>query len=186
LTRALPDHTSIVSVYQVAVQAAGKDVASEPEATTESAASEEAGEVIPRPAQLSQIPVGSRNSDRDYRSLIQIMDEALMTRDDGRASVVVGGLVQHIVSSWRDQFCRSVTTKFNCYFMLPFVDEFHRFMRRELQRLYDGEENALTDVFDLTAVRRSLELHRQELANECKANKQLQEKFQLCANLMKN
>jgi hypothetical protein len=184
LTRSLPDQTNIIGVYQVALKAAGKDDKAVEEKSENATQAKEPGELIPRPAQLGHLPVGSRHSDRNYRSLIQIMDEALMTRDDGRANVVVGGLVQHIVSGWREQFCKSVTTKFNCYFMLPFVDEFHRFMRKELQRLYDGEDNGLTAVFDLAAVRRSLELHRQQLSDECKANKQLQEKFQLCASQM--
>ena len=97
--------------------------------------------------------------------------------------MVVCGLVQHIVAQWRESFCRTVTMKFNCYFMLPFVDEFHRFLRNELQKVYDGED--LNDVFDLAAARRSLQQQRQELQKECEANKKLQEKFEGCARMMR-
>ena len=70
--------------------------------------------------------------------------------------------------------------------MLPFVDEFHRFIRKELQVLYDGEGENLSDVFDVATVRKSLQQHQKELTNECLANKALQDKFRLCAKLMKS
>jgi hypothetical protein len=111
------------------------------------------------------------------------MEEATCSRDANRTNMLVGGLVQYIVAQWRETFCRTVTTKVNCYFMLPFVDEFHRFLRRELQKLYDGED--LGDVFDLTAARRALQQQRQDLINECAANKRLQEKFEFCAHMMR-
>jgi hypothetical protein len=85
------------------------------------------------------------------------------------------------VSNWREQFCKAVTTKYNCYYMLPFVDQFHRFIRTELQKVYAGDGNDLTDVFDLAAVRRNLQKHREDLLNECMANKRIQEKFRMCS-----
>jgi hypothetical protein len=68
--------------------------------------------------------------------------------------------------------------------MLPFADDFHKFMRRELQKVYEGEGD-LYDVFDLHSARAALQHHRQELLDECIANKRLQEKFEVCARMMR-
>ena len=49
--------------------------------------------------------------------------------------------------------------------------------------MYDGED--ISDVFDLNAARRGLQQRRQELQNECEANKKLQEKFESCHRMMR-
>lgn len=196
LSRALPDQTDLVAVYNVALKSAKKaDGASddgdenenvEPKNAKKGAkASKPTGGAIAEQKPLSPIPGDHGRVDRDYHNLIQIIEEAFLSRDASRTNLVVGGLVQHIVASWREQFCKTVIMKFNCYFMLPFVDELHRFMRQELQNIYgDGENTA--DVFDLSTARRSLEQHRSQLKTECEANKALQEKFKLCAKMMKD
>ncbi len=97
------------------------------------------------------------------------MEEAACSRNAGRTNMLVGGLVQHIVSQWRETFARSVTTKFNCFFLLPFVEEFHKYLRRELQKVYAGEGEALGDVLDLTADNRLLDAIRQTATNLCLA-----------------
>lgn len=193
LSRALPDQTNLFAVYQVALKS--KKQQQSPPAVTDKktrvrggsktkSSSSNSGALTPiEDYPLTAIPDG-RASDRDYHNLVQLIEEAAMTRQANRTNIVVAGLVQHIVSHWREQFCRTVTTKFNCYFMLPFVDDFHRYMRKELQKIYTGEGDSLTDVFDLTAARRALELHRDELISECMANKQLQDKFSVCARMM--
>ena len=187
LSRALPDQTDIVAVYKVAIrssEASSKRSSSKSESSKSKA--DKSSEALTPAEPLSPMVNSGSDVDRDYQNLLQLMEEAVMMRDANRTNMVVGGLVQHIVSHWRHQFCRSVTSKFNCYFMLPFVDEFHRFMRRELQKIYEGEGDNLTEVFDLTAARRSLQLHREELMSECMANKRLQEKFQVCARMMRS
>ena len=175
LKRSLPDQTDLVSVYKVAIQASKKG-------TKEEKAEEESRALTPSTQTLTPLSAGNRNQDRDYENLLQLMEEAACSRDSSRTNMVVAGLVQHIVSQWRLSFCRTVTTKFNCYFMLPFVDEFHRFLRNELQRVYEGDD--LSDVFDIAAARRALQQQRQDLKNECEANKRLQEKFERCARMM--
>lgn len=184
LQRALPDNTDIVSVYQASVEAVEQEAKeADGEVKEKKGRKDKKDEIktskeLTKPRSISNMPVGRRNVDEDYQNLIQLMEEAMMSRDASRTNLVVGGLVQHIVSTWREQFCKSVTTKFNCYFMLPFLDDFHKFIRKELQNIGEG------DVFDVSAVRKSLQDHRVHLAAECEANKQLQEKFQLCASLM--
>lgn len=129
-------------------------------------------------------PQRHRYAEREYRNLLNLMEETFVAKDIDRTNLLVGSLVQHIVTQWRLQFCNSVITKFNCYFMMPFVDEFDRHMRRELQALYDGQGSDLSDVFDVKAARRALEKSRDELYSECMANKQLQDKFKMCSNML--
>jgi len=135
--------------------------------------------------ELKQSSNNSNQIDRDYTNLLQLMEEAACSRNAGRTNMVVGGLVQHIVSQWRETFARSVTTKFNCYFLLPFVDDFHKYLRLELQKVYDGEGETLNDVFDLIAARKSLQQRRNDLIAECNANTQLQERFEMVSRMMR-
>jgi hypothetical protein len=185
LRRALPDHSDIVEIYQVAVKAAEADKEQADGNTEETTKGGNKSLTKPKPASLRPVSEISSNVDRDYKNLLQLMEEAACSRNAGRTNLLVGGLVQHIVSQWRESFCRSVTTKFNCYFLLPFVDEFHKYLRRELQKVYEGEGEVLGDVFDLTAARRSLQQRRQDLLNECEANMRLQEKFDMVSKMMR-
>jgi hypothetical protein len=174
LKRALPDQTDIVNIYQVAVKAAEEERKQPEEQQSETT-------VLKRKNELAN----SDNIGRDYANLLQLMEEAACSRNAGRTNMVVGGLVQHIVSSWRETFARSVTQKFNCYFLLPFVDEFHKYLRLELQKVYDGQGETLNDVFDLISARKSLQQQRQDLIAECKANSQLQERFEMVSRMMR-
>lgn len=176
LSRSLPDQTDLVAVYKVAIKASNKGTKGDKDGS-----GEESGALTSREQTLS--PANDvRKRDRDYANLLQIMEEAACSRDSNRTNMVICGLVQHIVAQWRASFCRTVTMKFNCYFMLPFVEEFHRYLRIELQKVYEGDN--VSDVFDLASARRTLEQQREELSRECEANKQLQEKFQGCAQML--
>jgi hypothetical protein len=167
LRRALPDQQDIVSVYQVAVEAAKKG---QPKQVEEPKGRKSSSGVVSTREEtssaLAPIEDAEDNRERDYANLVQLMEEALCTRDSNRTNLVVGGLVQHIVQQWREAFCKSAITKFNCYFMLPFVDEFHQFLRTELHKVSEGEGGELSDIFDLTAARRAL----QQLTKNCKTN----------------
>lgn len=184
LRRALPDQQDIVSVYQVAVEAAKKG---QPKQVEDGKGRKSSGVVATREetsSALAPIEEVEDNRERDYANLVQLMEEALCTRDSNRTNLVVGGLVQHIVQQWREAFCKSAITKFNCYFMLPFVDDFHQFLRTELHKVSEGEGGELSDIFDLTAARRALTQQVEELRNECAANKKLQVKFSAVAREM--
>lgn len=185
LQRSLPDQTDIVSIYQVAVKAATKTTDDNDDEAIESSSG--GGKTIARQKADGLKPVSeiSGNVERDYHNLLQLMEEAACTRNAGRTNMVVGSLVQHVVSQWTDTFSRAVTTKFNFYFLLPFVEEFHKYLRLELQRVYEGEGELVGDVFDLTAARRALQQKRQDLMSECQANIQLQAKFAKVTNQMR-
>jgi hypothetical protein len=180
LERSLPDQTDIVEIYQVAVHAAEKDKENKQTDNNDEEDEVENRKItktITKPKASKGQLKASSHVDRDYKNLLQLMEEAACSRNNGRTDMLIGGLVQHIVTGWRETFTRSVTTKFNCYFLLPFVDDFHKYLRRELQSVYDGRSEALGDVFDLTAARRSLHKKRAELQKEINANVRLQDKF---------
>jgi hypothetical protein len=193
LSRALPDHTDLVSVYQVALETNSEEETNAKDKNKKDRRSKNDSNDNAKGTTGQLTEAGSmgklvdrRGVDRDYHNLLQLMEEAMSSRtsNNNRTNMVVGGLVQHIVSGWTLQFCQSVTTKFNCYFMLPFVDDFHRFARQELQKTYDGETDSLAEVFDMTAAREALQKHRDHLIKECLENKKLQSKFQSCAEMM--
>lgn len=100
----------------------------------------------------------------------------LAGRNANRTNTVVAALVHYIVRSWRDHYARAVAMKFNCFFLLPFIDEFPAYFRNELDKLYSSEENVAGagDLFDIRESRRELQKARTELLAECEANSKLQ------------
>ncbi len=185
LKRSLPDQSEIVAIYQVAVKAAEGGNTNANKEQPEDQDKSQSKTVLKRKSDEIETYTNSEQVDRDYANLIQLMEEAVCSRNAGRTNMVVGGLVQHIVSQWRETFARSVTTKFNCYFLLPFVDDFHKYLRQELQKVYDGEGETLSDVFDLIAARKALQQRRQDLIAECNANTALQERFEMVSRMMR-
>lgn len=115
----------------------------------------------------------------DYYDLLQLTEEMLAGRNANRTNTVVTALVLYIVRSWRDHFARSVAMKFNCFFLLPFIDEFPIYFRNELDKLYDEENNAIGagELFDIREARRELQKTRQVLLAECDANAKLQQRY---------
>jgi len=188
LQRSLPDQTDIVEIYQVAVKAAEKEKDSKQQPIDEEYEETETKKItktITKPKPSKGELKASNHVDRDYKNLLQLMEEAACSRNNGRTDMLIGGLVQHIVTGWRETFTRSVTTKFNCFFLLPFVDDFHKYLRRELQSVYDGNSEALGDVFDLRSARRSLHQKRNDLQKEINANLKLQDKFDQVSGQMR-
>ena len=198
LRRSLPDNSDIVSVYQVAMAKCAEagyasPVSGSPSpaaAAATAAAMKGMGAAGASARALSLREGGAGNmgallseneKERDYYNLLQLMEEAACARDANRTNLVVSGLVQHIVSQWRESFGKSVTTKFNCFFLLPFVEEFQRHLRSELQKLYEGD---MSHIFDIAESRRSLERQCEELRAECVANKRLQAKFDSVSQML--
>lgn len=73
------------------------------------------------------------------------MEEASSSRDAERTSAVVSALVQHIMVSWREHFARAVAMKFNCFFLMPFVDDFPFYLRKVGFR-FDADADADADA----------------------------------------
>ena len=108
------------------------------------------------------------------------MDEMITKRSEQRTSSVVNALVQYIVRTWRAHFAKSVAQKFNCFFLLPFIDDFPVYLRNELDKLYAQEEmkRGITDsLFDITETRNNLVEIRENLKAECDANVELQSRY---------
>ena len=112
---------------------------------------------------------------RDSRDLLHLMEEVTCMRDTNRTCAVVSALVRHIVTAWRTSFAQNVAMKFNCFFLLPFLDEFPFILRTELDSLYDGD---MSHLFDMSEARAELERRVRDIELECKSNKKLQSKFE--------
>ena len=108
--------------------------------------------------------------------MMQLMEEMLAGRQGGRTSTVVITLVQHIISTWRNHFARTIAMKFNCFFLMPFLDEFPSYLRDELDKIY---ENGVSELFDITEARQALQARKLELTAECEANSKLQRRFDM-------
>ena len=182
LRRSLPDSTDIVQVYQVALAASDESQQPQPQKLTNKKRDQTVNRQERQVTERVSQPIHDERDDRDYRNLLQLMEEAACARDANRTNMVVGGLVQHIVAQWRESFGKQVVTKFNCFFLLPFVDEFQRYLRTELQRIGDGE---MSGLYDMTLARRQLQQQRDELLNELDANSKLQEKFEAVSKMMR-
>jgi hypothetical protein len=64
----------------------------------------------------------------DHYDLLQLMEEMLAGRNEQRTSTVVTAIVQFIIKSWTDHFARTVAMKLNCFFLMPFLDEFPNYL----------------------------------------------------------
>ncbi len=112
----------------------------------------------------------------DYYDLLQLTEEMLAGRNANRTNTVVTALVQYIIRSWREHFARTVAMKFNCFFMMPFMDDFPVFLRDEMEKMY--AEN-YGELFDISEARAALQTQKSELLAECEANSKLQKRFDL-------
>lgn len=112
----------------------------------------------------------------DYYDMLQLMEEMLAGRNANRTSVVVTALVQYIVRCWRDHFARTVAMKLNCFFLMPFLDDFPAFLRTELDKMYDSD---VAELFDIREARQALLNKREELIAESEANRRTQREFDL-------
>eukprot|EP00633_Aureoumbra_lagunensis_P007989 CAMPEP_0197318858 /NCGR_PEP_ID=MMETSP0891-20130614/52725_1 /TAXON_ID=44058 ORGANISM="Aureoumbra lagunensis, Strain CCMP1510" /NCGR_SAMPLE_ID=MMETSP0891 /ASSEMBLY_ACC=CAM_ASM_000534 /LENGTH=954 /DNA_ID=CAMNT_0042809499 /DNA_START=272 /DNA_END=3136 /DNA_ORIENTATION=- len=101
---------------------------------------------------------------------------------------MVEHLVKRIAAAWREHFARTVAVKFNCFFLMPFVDDFPLRLRQRLDDLFDTAEaregtpaleNSDQDTPDLDVAnaRRGLERKIQALQLELDANTKLHNKF---------
>lgn len=112
----------------------------------------------------------------DDEDVLHLMDEMISMRNANRTSIVVTTLVQYIIRTWREHFAKSVAQKFNCFFLLPFIDEFPNYLRTELDKLYAHEEGTGVEggLFDISEAREKLLDMRDRLVLECDANAELQ------------
>jgi hypothetical protein len=147
------------------------------------------GEIALRDSPANEVTVS------DNYELLQLTEEMLAGRDTNRTSTVISALVQFIVKSWQEHFAKTVSMKFNCFFLLPFIDQFPQYLRDELDKIYESVGNSAAKpgpgaygsssaaangfniLFDVSEARSALLAKRLELAAECEANSKLQARF---------
>ncbi|KAG5184668.1 hypothetical protein JKP88DRAFT_348446 [Tribonema minus] len=180
LHRSLPD-TSMVQIYSLAVEQRGRRSSSGGSSSarrSQQAAAPAKDHVLDQWQAANSAGLGGAGSvtnPKDYFDLMQLMEEAACTRSNAeRTGAVVAALVRHVMASWREHFARSVAMKFNCFFLMPFVDTFPFYLRAELDKVYGGD--GVTDLFDIAEARAALARRREELIAECKACHQIQSK----------
>ena len=115
------------------------------------------------------------SDNNDNMDVMNLMEQVACMRDGDRTNRVVSALVQHIVRAWRMSFAQNVAMKFNCFFLLPFLEEFPFYLRQNLDKLYAGE---LNHMFDLSDAKAALERRLSDLDAEAAANRKLQTKFE--------
>ena len=94
---------------------------------------------------------------------------------------MVENLVKRIASAWREHFARTVVVKFNCFFLMPFVDEFPLALREKIDDLFSAAKEKRTiegGYPDLDSARQNLENTVKSLEIELDANTRLHTKFQ--------
>jgi len=80
-------------------------------------------------------------------------------------------------AAWREHFARTVAVKFNCFFLMPFVDDFPLYLREKLDDHVRSTAAETPDMFDVARARVALEKRRDDLANELAANAKLCDTF---------
>jgi hypothetical protein len=110
----------------------------------------------------------------DYHDLLQLTEEMLSGRGSNRTNTVITALAQYIIRSWRTHFARTVSMKFNCFFLMPFLDDFPIYLRDQLDEMYNSD---MGEMFDIAEARMALQQKRAELMAECDANAKLQRRF---------
>ena len=77
--------------------------------------------------------------ERSTEDLVEHMLEVMNSRSPRVNSVmsrVMGSLIQKLTWGWRSDFANHISTKFNCFFALPFHEEWSLFLRNELDQIY--------------------------------------------------
>lgn len=104
--------------------------------------------------------------------------EDLLGSRVGSNGLVVKALIRFILRSWQEQFAKSVVTKFNCFFLLPFIDTFPSYLRKEIDRIQKERERSHVNSLEIEERRMELQNTRASLIAECKANLNLQSEFE--------
>ena len=107
--------------------------------------------------------------------MMDLMDNTLWNRQMKDVTLdVVDLLVRQIYAGIRGYTVQSVELKFNCFFLMPLMNEFAGFLRQEMEGAF---EDNLDGVFDVRSVRTALEDRQRKLESELGQMEHIQEKF---------
>lgn len=112
--------------------------------------------------------------------MMDLMDNTLWNRQMKDVTLdVVDLLVRQIYSGIRGYTVQSVELKFNCFFLMPLMNEFAGYLRQEMEAAF---EDNLDGVFDVRSVRVALEDRQKKLESELGQMEHIQEKFSAIHN----
>lgn len=126
------------------------------------------------PGPLASVPQNSGGVSNS-KDVLALMDNTLWNRQMKDVTVdVVDLLVRQIYTGIRGYVVQSVELKFNCFFLMPLMNEFAGFLRQEMETQF---EDNLDCVFDVRSLRAALEERQQKLEHELEQMEHIQEKF---------
>lgn len=107
--------------------------------------------------------------------LVDLVENTLWSRTLADVTAdIVQLLVTQIFEGIRDHFVQSAQLKFNCFFLMPLLNDFPHRLRNELEASF--AEN-IDEVFDVAAVRNALEVQARRLESEMTQMTNIQKKF---------
>lgn len=107
--------------------------------------------------------------------LTDLVENTLWNRTMKSVTVdIVDMLVRQIFHGIRTHIVQAVELKFNCFFLMPLINDFNSFLRNEMEDAFDI---SLDSVFDVKSVRVALEQRRHKLESELEQMERIQSKF---------
>ena len=108
--------------------------------------------------------------------LLELLESSIFTRRlTPITEEMVSSLVACVYGGIREYLTQAIELKFNCFFLMPFVDEFPAILRTEIEGAYDQQ---LEDVFDVAAVKKQLTVQKNRLESEVASVQRLRSKFE--------
>jgi len=109
------------------------------------------------------------------QKLMDLVENTLWNRNMKEVTLdVVDLLVRQIYSGIRTYVVQSVELKFNCFFLMPLLNDFSHHLRNEMEDAFDVN---LDLVFNVKNVRAALEERQQKLEAELEQMEHIQAKF---------
>ena len=86
--------------------------------------------------------------------VLRLLEATVFTRElTPITEDMVSSLVACVFGGIREHLTQTIELKFNCFFLMPFVDEFPSALRMDIESAYDEH---LEDVFDVASVKKQL------------------------------
>ncbi|KAJ3671652.1 hypothetical protein LUZ60_007731 [Juncus effusus] len=107
--------------------------------------------------------------------LVDLLDSTLWNRRLAQSSErLVCALVHQIFHGIKEHFLVSTELKFNCFLLMPVVDQLPALLREDLESVFQDD---LDGIFNITQLKSSLERRKRDLEIELKRIHRLKEKF---------
>jgi len=108
--------------------------------------------------------------------LLRLLEATVFTRElTPITEDMVSSLVACVFGGIREHLTQTIELKFNCFFLMPFVDEFPAQLRMDIESAYDDH---LEEVFDVASVKKQLLAQEARLESEVESVKNLRTKFE--------